>query len=168
VHLMTNTAVTGATFDIDGGQQLVEGCAGRYGCVLKTQVPPQMTDPHHGPSPRPDQGLGDGAESTPWRKAQPANPGGSCPINPVNIPSRVRIRGLRRLRAMPERACHFASFLITARDTRSGSRVSTCSGERRDLKHQSRESLDSTQFRCRPRWCFTGDQTAPAGRPRPR
>jgi NAD(P)-dependent dehydrogenase (short-subunit alcohol dehydrogenase family) len=25
VHLMTNTAVTGATLDIDGGQQLVEG-----------------------------------------------------------------------------------------------------------------------------------------------
>jgi NAD(P)-dependent dehydrogenase (short-subunit alcohol dehydrogenase family) len=25
VHLMTNTAVTGATFDIDGGQQLVDG-----------------------------------------------------------------------------------------------------------------------------------------------
>jgi hypothetical protein len=25
VHLMTKTAVTGATFDIDGGQQLVEG-----------------------------------------------------------------------------------------------------------------------------------------------
>jgi NAD(P)-dependent dehydrogenase (short-subunit alcohol dehydrogenase family) len=25
VHLMTNTAVTGATFDIDGGQQLVKG-----------------------------------------------------------------------------------------------------------------------------------------------
>jgi NAD(P)-dependent dehydrogenase (short-subunit alcohol dehydrogenase family) len=25
VHLMTNTAVTGATFDIDGCQQLVEG-----------------------------------------------------------------------------------------------------------------------------------------------
>jgi NAD(P)-dependent dehydrogenase (short-subunit alcohol dehydrogenase family) len=25
VHLMTNTAVTGATVDIDGGQQLVEG-----------------------------------------------------------------------------------------------------------------------------------------------
>jgi hypothetical protein len=25
VHLMTNKAVTGATFDIDGGQQLVEG-----------------------------------------------------------------------------------------------------------------------------------------------
>jgi NAD(P)-dependent dehydrogenase (short-subunit alcohol dehydrogenase family) len=25
IHLMTNTAVTGATFDIDGGQQLVEG-----------------------------------------------------------------------------------------------------------------------------------------------
>jgi NAD(P)-dependent dehydrogenase (short-subunit alcohol dehydrogenase family) len=25
VHLMVNTAVTGATFDIDGGQQLVEG-----------------------------------------------------------------------------------------------------------------------------------------------
>ena len=25
VHVMTNTAVTGATFDIDGGQQLVEG-----------------------------------------------------------------------------------------------------------------------------------------------
>jgi NAD(P)-dependent dehydrogenase (short-subunit alcohol dehydrogenase family) len=25
VHLMTNTAVTGATFDIDGGQQLIEG-----------------------------------------------------------------------------------------------------------------------------------------------
>ncbi len=25
VHIMTNTAVTGATFDIDGGQQLVEG-----------------------------------------------------------------------------------------------------------------------------------------------
>jgi NAD(P)-dependent dehydrogenase (short-subunit alcohol dehydrogenase family) len=25
VHLMTNTAVTGAIFDIDGGQQLVEG-----------------------------------------------------------------------------------------------------------------------------------------------
>jgi NAD(P)-dependent dehydrogenase (short-subunit alcohol dehydrogenase family) len=25
VHLMTNTAVTGSTFDIDGGQQLVEG-----------------------------------------------------------------------------------------------------------------------------------------------
>ena len=25
VHLMTNTAVTGATWDIDGGQQLVEG-----------------------------------------------------------------------------------------------------------------------------------------------
>jgi NAD(P)-dependent dehydrogenase (short-subunit alcohol dehydrogenase family) len=24
VHLMTNTAVTGATFEIDGGQQLVE------------------------------------------------------------------------------------------------------------------------------------------------
>ena len=24
IHLMTNTAVTGATFDIDGGQQLVE------------------------------------------------------------------------------------------------------------------------------------------------
>jgi NAD(P)-dependent dehydrogenase (short-subunit alcohol dehydrogenase family) len=24
VHLMTNTALTGATFDIDGGQQLVE------------------------------------------------------------------------------------------------------------------------------------------------
>jgi NAD(P)-dependent dehydrogenase (short-subunit alcohol dehydrogenase family) len=24
VHLLTNTAVTGATFDIDGGQQLVE------------------------------------------------------------------------------------------------------------------------------------------------
>jgi NAD(P)-dependent dehydrogenase (short-subunit alcohol dehydrogenase family) len=24
VHLMANTAVTGATFDIDGGQQLVE------------------------------------------------------------------------------------------------------------------------------------------------
>jgi NAD(P)-dependent dehydrogenase (short-subunit alcohol dehydrogenase family) len=23
VHLMTNTAVTGATFDIDGGQQLI-------------------------------------------------------------------------------------------------------------------------------------------------
>jgi hypothetical protein len=25
LHLMTNTAVTGATFDIDGGQRLVEG-----------------------------------------------------------------------------------------------------------------------------------------------
>jgi NAD(P)-dependent dehydrogenase (short-subunit alcohol dehydrogenase family) len=25
IHLMVNTAVTGATFDIDGGQQLVEG-----------------------------------------------------------------------------------------------------------------------------------------------
>ena len=25
VHLMTNTAVTGATYDIDGGQQLIEG-----------------------------------------------------------------------------------------------------------------------------------------------
>lgn len=25
VHLMSNTAVTGATFDIDGGKQLVEG-----------------------------------------------------------------------------------------------------------------------------------------------
>ena len=25
VHLMTNTAVTGATYDIDGGQQLVQG-----------------------------------------------------------------------------------------------------------------------------------------------
>ena len=25
VHLMTDTAVTGMTFDIDGGQQLVEG-----------------------------------------------------------------------------------------------------------------------------------------------
>ena len=25
VHLMANTAVTGATFDIDGGQQLVDG-----------------------------------------------------------------------------------------------------------------------------------------------
>src|SRR5262249_5086006 len=25
VHLMTNTAVTGATYDVDGGQQLVEG-----------------------------------------------------------------------------------------------------------------------------------------------
>jgi hypothetical protein len=24
VHLMTNTAVTGATYDIDGGQQLIE------------------------------------------------------------------------------------------------------------------------------------------------
>jgi NAD(P)-dependent dehydrogenase (short-subunit alcohol dehydrogenase family) len=24
VHLMTNTAVTGATFDIDGGQQLID------------------------------------------------------------------------------------------------------------------------------------------------
>jgi NAD(P)-dependent dehydrogenase (short-subunit alcohol dehydrogenase family) len=26
VHLMTNTAVTGATFEIDGGQRVVEGC----------------------------------------------------------------------------------------------------------------------------------------------
>ena len=25
IHLMTNTAVTGATFDIDGGQQLIDG-----------------------------------------------------------------------------------------------------------------------------------------------
>jgi NAD(P)-dependent dehydrogenase (short-subunit alcohol dehydrogenase family) len=25
VHLMTNTAVTGATFELDGGQQVVEG-----------------------------------------------------------------------------------------------------------------------------------------------
>jgi len=25
VHLMTNTAITGATFDIDGGQQVVGG-----------------------------------------------------------------------------------------------------------------------------------------------
>jgi NAD(P)-dependent dehydrogenase (short-subunit alcohol dehydrogenase family) len=25
VHLMTNTAVTGASYDIDGGQQFVEG-----------------------------------------------------------------------------------------------------------------------------------------------
>ena len=25
VHLMTNTALTGATYDIDGGQQLVPG-----------------------------------------------------------------------------------------------------------------------------------------------
>jgi len=25
IHLMTNTAITGATFDIDGGQQLIEG-----------------------------------------------------------------------------------------------------------------------------------------------
>jgi NAD(P)-dependent dehydrogenase (short-subunit alcohol dehydrogenase family) len=25
IHLMTNTAITGATVDIDGGQQLVEG-----------------------------------------------------------------------------------------------------------------------------------------------
>jgi hypothetical protein len=25
VHLMTNTAIPGATFDIDGGQQLVQG-----------------------------------------------------------------------------------------------------------------------------------------------
>ena len=25
VHLMTNTAITGATFDIDGGQQLIGG-----------------------------------------------------------------------------------------------------------------------------------------------
>jgi NAD(P)-dependent dehydrogenase (short-subunit alcohol dehydrogenase family) len=25
VHLMTNTAITGATYDIDGGQQLLEG-----------------------------------------------------------------------------------------------------------------------------------------------
>ena len=24
IHLMTNTAVTGATYDIDGGQQLIE------------------------------------------------------------------------------------------------------------------------------------------------
>jgi len=27
VHIMTNTALTGATFDIDGGEQLVEECA---------------------------------------------------------------------------------------------------------------------------------------------
>ncbi|MCW3061875.1 MAG: putative oxidoreductase [Capsulimonas sp.] len=27
VHIMTNTAFTGATFDIDGGQQLVEACS---------------------------------------------------------------------------------------------------------------------------------------------
>jgi NAD(P)-dependent dehydrogenase (short-subunit alcohol dehydrogenase family) len=25
VHLMTNTTITGATFDIDGGQQLIKG-----------------------------------------------------------------------------------------------------------------------------------------------
>jgi len=25
VHLMTNTAVTGATYDVDGGQQLAPG-----------------------------------------------------------------------------------------------------------------------------------------------
>ena len=25
VHLMTNTAITGATYDIDGGQQLITG-----------------------------------------------------------------------------------------------------------------------------------------------
>jgi NAD(P)-dependent dehydrogenase (short-subunit alcohol dehydrogenase family) len=25
VHIMTNTALTGATYDVDGGQQLVEG-----------------------------------------------------------------------------------------------------------------------------------------------
>ena len=25
IHLMVNTAITGATYDIDGGQQLVEG-----------------------------------------------------------------------------------------------------------------------------------------------
>ena len=25
VHIMTNTALTGATYDIDGGQQLVQG-----------------------------------------------------------------------------------------------------------------------------------------------
>jgi len=25
LHVMTNTALTGATFDIDGGQQLIEG-----------------------------------------------------------------------------------------------------------------------------------------------
>jgi hypothetical protein len=25
VHIMTNTAITGATFDIDGGQQLIPG-----------------------------------------------------------------------------------------------------------------------------------------------
>jgi NAD(P)-dependent dehydrogenase (short-subunit alcohol dehydrogenase family) len=31
VHLMANTAVTGATFDIDGGQQLVEGCSAASG-----------------------------------------------------------------------------------------------------------------------------------------
>ena len=29
VHLMTNTAVTGATFDIDGGQQLIDGVRSR-------------------------------------------------------------------------------------------------------------------------------------------
>src|SRR4029077_6860152 len=46
VHLMTNTAVTGATFDIDGGQQLVE-----QGARLST--PPEKTlanvtyDEHH-------------------------------------------------------------------------------------------------------------------------
>jgi hypothetical protein len=25
VHIMTNTALTGATYDVDGGQQLVDG-----------------------------------------------------------------------------------------------------------------------------------------------
>ena len=25
VHIMTNTALTGATYDIDGGQQLIDG-----------------------------------------------------------------------------------------------------------------------------------------------
>jgi hypothetical protein len=28
VHIMTNTALTGATFDIDGGQQLITGALG--------------------------------------------------------------------------------------------------------------------------------------------
>lgn len=38
VHLMTNTAVTGATYDIDGGQQLVEGLSPQRTLNLITEV----------------------------------------------------------------------------------------------------------------------------------
>ena len=45
VHLMTNTALTGATYDIDGGQQL--GCARMKGAAMRSDIVPGGTFPDY-------------------------------------------------------------------------------------------------------------------------
>ena len=91
VHLMTNTAVTGATYDIDGGQQLVAARRHREDLTMRSDIAPGGTFPdyelpdHTGTPPHAQRAAGRRSDDPHAR---------TRPLLPEGAPAAPRARGV--------------------------------------------------------------------------